>query len=87
MAVGASFHRGGAIVSDRLPNAIDRHVASRVRLRRLEAGLTQEMVADGLSVTFQQFQKYERAINRYPPVRCTSFRSRSKCRFSTSSRD
>ena len=51
-------------MSDRLPNAIDRHVASRVRLRRLEAGLTQEMVADGLSVTFQQFQKYERAINR-----------------------
>jgi transcriptional regulator with XRE-family HTH domain len=51
-------------VSDRFPNAIDRHVASRVLLRRQEAGLTQQMVADALGVTFQQFQKYERAINR-----------------------
>ena len=74
-------------MSDRLPNAIDRHVASRVRLRRLEAGLTQEMVADGLSVTFQQFQKYERAINRISTGTLYQLRSRSKCRFSTSSKD
>jgi transcriptional regulator with XRE-family HTH domain len=51
-------------MSDRLPSPVDRHVASRVRLRRREAGLTQQMVADTLDVTFQQFQKYERAINR-----------------------
>ena len=51
-------------MSDRLPNAIDRHLASRVLLRRQEAGLSQQLVADALGVTFQQFQKYERAINR-----------------------
>jgi transcriptional regulator with XRE-family HTH domain len=52
------------VVSDRLPNAIDRHVASRMRLRRRELGLSQEAVAAALGVTFQQFQKYERTINR-----------------------
>jgi transcriptional regulator with XRE-family HTH domain len=51
-------------MSDRLPNAIDRHVASRLRLRRLEAGLTQTLLADALGISFQQFQKYEWAINR-----------------------
>jgi len=51
-------------MSDRLPNAIDRHVASRLRLRRLEAGLSQTTLAAALGVTFQQLQKYEGAINR-----------------------
>jgi transcriptional regulator with XRE-family HTH domain len=51
-------------MSDRLPNAIDRHVASRLRLRRLEAGLSQTVLADALGVTFQQLQKYEGATNR-----------------------
>jgi transcriptional regulator with XRE-family HTH domain len=64
MAVGLLFIEAALIVSDRLPSAIDRHVASRLLLRRREAGLTQQMVADALGVTFQQFQKYERAINR-----------------------
>jgi Helix-turn-helix domain len=52
------------LMSDRLPNAIDRHVASRLRLRRLEAGLTQTMLADELGISFQQLQKYEGAVNR-----------------------
>ena len=51
-------------MSDRLPNAVDRHVASRLRLRRLEAGLTQTMLADKLGISFQQLQKYEGAVNR-----------------------
>jgi transcriptional regulator with XRE-family HTH domain len=51
-------------MSDRLPNAIDRHVASRLRLRRLEAGLSQTTLADALGISFQQLQKYEGAINR-----------------------
>jgi transcriptional regulator with XRE-family HTH domain len=58
------FIEAALIVSDRLPSAIDRHVASRVLLRRQEAGLTQQMVAETLGITFQQFQKYEGAINR-----------------------
>ena len=52
------------LMSDRLPNAIDRHVASRLRLRRLEAGLSQTTLPAALGATFQQLQKYEGAINR-----------------------
>jgi transcriptional regulator with XRE-family HTH domain len=35
-----------------------------LRLRRLEAGLSQTVLADALGVTFQQLQKYEGATNR-----------------------
>ena len=41
------------------PNAIDRHVASRLRLRLLEAGLSQTTLAVALGISFQQLQKYE----------------------------
>jgi transcriptional regulator with XRE-family HTH domain len=51
-------------MSNRLPNAIDRHVASRLRLRRQEAGITQVMLAQALGVSFQQVQKYEEGTNR-----------------------
>jgi transcriptional regulator with XRE-family HTH domain len=51
-------------MSSRLPNAIDRHVASRLRARRLELGMTQQHLAQVLGVTFQQIQKYERMVNR-----------------------
>jgi transcriptional regulator with XRE-family HTH domain len=51
-------------MSNRLPNAIDRHVASRLRLRRREAGVTQDMLADAVGVSFQQVQKYEEGTDR-----------------------
>ena len=46
------------------PNPIDVHVGRRVRLRRKELGISQERLADGLDLTFQQVQKYERGSNR-----------------------
>ncbi|MBW0151472.1 MAG: helix-turn-helix domain-containing protein [Phenylobacterium sp.] len=46
------------------PNPIDIHVGRRVRLRRKELGLSQERLAEGLGLTFQQVQKYERGANR-----------------------
>lgn len=46
------------------PNPIDIHVGLRVRLRRKEMGFSQEKLADGLGLTFQQVQKYERGANR-----------------------
>lgn len=49
---------------DRTPNPVDVHVGSRVRLRRLLLGLSQDKLGEELGVTFQQVQKYERGANR-----------------------
>ena len=46
------------------PHLVDIHVGSRVRLRRIELGMSQEKLAAELGLTFQQVQKYERAANR-----------------------
>ncbi len=46
------------------PNAIDVHVGSRIRERRLELEISQETLADGLGLSFQQVQKYEKGTNR-----------------------
>lgn len=46
------------------PNAVDRHVGSRVRLRRQLLNMSQEKLGEELGVTFQQVQKYERGTNR-----------------------
>ena len=46
------------------PDPIDVHVGSRIRARRVLLGLSQEKLADGLGITFQQVQKYERGTNR-----------------------
>ena len=45
-------------------NVIDVHVGKRIRLQRTLLCYSQEHLADGLSVTFQQVQKYERGSNR-----------------------
>lgn len=50
--------------SDGAPNPIDVHVGNRIRLRREVLGITQETLAARLGLTFQQVQKYERAMNR-----------------------
>ena len=46
------------------PNPIDRHVGSRVRMRRVLIGMSQEKLGDALGLTFQQVQKYEKGTNR-----------------------
>jgi transcriptional regulator with XRE-family HTH domain len=46
------------------PNEIDRHVGSRVRLRRTLIGMSQEKLGEALGITFQQVQKYEKGTNR-----------------------
>jgi transcriptional regulator with XRE-family HTH domain len=46
------------------PNPIDRHVGSRVRMRRMIVGMSQEKLGEALEVTFQQVQKYEKGTNR-----------------------
>jgi transcriptional regulator with XRE-family HTH domain len=46
------------------PNPIDVHVGSRVRLRRMMLGMSQEKLGEHLGITFQQVQKYEKGTNR-----------------------
>jgi transcriptional regulator with XRE-family HTH domain len=46
------------------PNPIDKHVGSRVRMRRMMLGMSQEKLGDALDLTFQQVQKYEKGSNR-----------------------
>ncbi len=46
------------------PDPIDIHVGFRVRMRRTLLGISQEKLGDGLGLTFQQIQKYERGANR-----------------------
>lgn len=49
---------------NKLPSGIDRVVGQRIRWRRRELKLSQEQLADLLSLTFQQVQKYEKGVNR-----------------------
>ncbi len=46
------------------PNPTDKHVGSRVRMRRMMLGMSQEKLGESLSLTFQQVQKYEKGTNR-----------------------
>lgn len=46
------------------PNPVDVYVGSRVRMRRMMLGMTQEKLGDQLGITFQQVQKYEKGANR-----------------------
>jgi transcriptional regulator with XRE-family HTH domain len=48
----------------KLPSGIDRVVGQRIRWRRRELKLSQEQLAELLSLTFQQVQKYEKGVNR-----------------------
>jgi transcriptional regulator with XRE-family HTH domain len=51
-------------ITKKIPNPIDRHVGSRVRMRRVLVGMSQEKLGEALSLTFQQVQKYEKGTNR-----------------------
>ncbi|WP_395073174.1 helix-turn-helix domain-containing protein [Hyphococcus sp.] len=46
------------------PHPIDVHVGSRIKLRRMILGLSQESLGKALGLTFQQIQKYEKGVNR-----------------------
>src|SRR5260370_12443177 len=51
-------------MTKKAPNPIDKHVGSRVRMRRMMLGMSQEKLGDALALTFQQVQKYEKGTNR-----------------------
>ena len=57
---GDGAPRGGS----RRANPMDIHVGTRVRLRRMLLGMSQEKLGEHLGLTFQQVQKYEKGVNR-----------------------
>lgn len=56
-------------MSINFPHPVDRHVGSRVRLRRNQVGMSQDKLGEAIGLTFQQIQKYEAGKNRIGPSR------------------
>jgi transcriptional regulator with XRE-family HTH domain len=52
------------MLAKKAPNPVDKHVGSRVRMRRMMLSMSQEKLGDALGLTFQQVQKYEKGTNR-----------------------
>src|SRR3954451_12650579 len=52
------------MMAKKAPNPTDKHVGSRVRMRRMMLSMSQEKLGDALGLTFQQVQKYEKGTNR-----------------------
>ena len=52
------------MIAKKSPNPTDKYVGSRVRMRRLMLGMSQEKLGEKLGLTFQQVQKYEKGTNR-----------------------
>jgi transcriptional regulator with XRE-family HTH domain len=46
------------------PNPVDVYVGGRVRMRRVEIGMSQQTLGEQIDLTFQQIQKYEKGMNR-----------------------
>jgi transcriptional regulator with XRE-family HTH domain len=46
------------------PNPIDVYVGGRVRMRRIEVDMSQQILGSHIDLTFQQIQKYEKGMNR-----------------------
>lgn len=46
---------------------IDTHIGNRIRMRRIEQGISQMTLAAAVGVSFQQIQKYEKGANRVSP--------------------
>ena len=47
-----------------LAESVDRHVAARLRERRVALGLSQQQLAELVGITYQQAHKYETGANR-----------------------
>ena len=47
----------------------NKHLGTKLRIKRLSLGLTQTKVAQAINVTFQQIQKYEKGTNGISSLR------------------
>ena len=61
---GSVFDEGENVMVSKTPDPIDKYVGSRIRMRRIMLGMSQEKLGDALGLTFQQVQKYEKGTNR-----------------------
>jgi len=61
---GLSGSREGGGTRKRRAGAEDVEIGRKIRALRLERGLSQTNLADGIGLTFQQVQKYEKGTNR-----------------------
>jgi transcriptional regulator with XRE-family HTH domain len=48
---------------------LDKAIGLKIRVARHDAKLSQDDLGSALGVSFQQVQKYEKGVNRVPPVR------------------
>ena len=51
-------------MNKRSPTRMDKHVGSKIRVRRQVLGISQRKLARALGVSFQQIQKYENGTDR-----------------------
>ena len=63
LRLGSAFE-GRSDCMPKSPDPTDKHVGTRVRMRRLMLGVSQTKLADALRISFQQVQKYEKGVNR-----------------------
>jgi len=52
-----------------MENNFNKHLGTKLKIRRLALGLTQTKVAKAINVTFQQIQKYEKGTNGVSSIR------------------
>lgn len=48
---------------------VDRHIGRRIKMQRINLGMSQEALGEKIDLTFQQIQKYEKGINRVSATR------------------
>jgi transcriptional regulator with XRE-family HTH domain len=60
----ASIAQQEIAMASKTPDPVDKYVGSRIRMRRIMLGMSQEKLGDALGLTFQQIQKYEKGTNR-----------------------
>ena len=57
------------MMTPKKPDPVDVEVGQRIRIQRLQSGLSQTTLADQLGVTFQQVQKYDCLLYTSPSPR------------------
>ena len=59
------------MVKTKASNAIDAHVGSRVRMRRMMLGMSQEKLGDALGLTFSRCKNTKRARTEWGQADCS----------------